>query len=194
MAAPDDFSVLPIARGPRAHVRAMVSADRDAFLAGVERSRELHADWVAPPRDAAAFDAYVAQRGPTFLGLGVFTNEGDSLVGAVNVSQIFFGLFCNAYLGYYAFTGLERRGLMGEGLDLVLHLMFERVGLHRLEANIQPGNAGSIAMVKNHGFQREGFSPGYLRIAGVWRDHERWAIRREIWSARADVTLEPSAG
>ncbi len=56
--------------------------------------------------------------------------------------------------------------------------------LHRVEANIQPGNAPSIALVKRLGFELEGMSPRYLKIGGRWRDHERYALRAETWRAR----------
>jgi [ribosomal protein S5]-alanine N-acetyltransferase len=48
-----------------------------------------------------------------------------------------------------------------------------------VEANIQPGNAPSIALVQQLGFQKEGYSPRYLMVDGDWRDHERWALRVE---------------
>ena len=53
---------------------------------------------------------------------------------------------------------------------------FRSLKLHRLEANIQPANAASIALVRACGFSKEGYSPRYLKIGGRWRDHERWAI------------------
>jgi ribosomal-protein-alanine N-acetyltransferase len=73
---------------------------------------------------------------------------------------------------------------MREGLDLALREAFSRLRLHRVEANIQPGNAASIALVSRLGFEREGFSPRYLKVRGRWRDHERWAIRAELWRQR----------
>ena len=65
---------------------------------------------------------------------------------------------------------------MTEALAAAAAFAFGELGLHRLEANIQPGNAASLALVKRVGFHKEGFSPRYLRIDGDWRDHERWAL------------------
>ncbi len=91
------------------------------------------------------------------------------------------GLLRSAYLGFYAFAGLAAQGYMTEGLSLVLDRAFDELGFHRLEANIQPGNLASSALVSRLGFRKEGFSPRYLMIDGVWRDHDRWAILSDEW-------------
>jgi ribosomal-protein-alanine N-acetyltransferase len=70
---------------------------------------------------------------------------------------------------------------MREGIQLVLRNAFLTLRLHRVEANIQPGNRASIALARGAGFRREGFSPRYLKIGGRWRDHERWALLADEW-------------
>jgi len=114
---------------------------------------------------------------PENCALLVCERESNRIVGVINITNIVLGVFRSGYLGFYAFAGFERRGLMYEGLRTAVRYAFDKLKLHRLEANIQPGNAASIALVKSCGFSKEGYSPRYLKIAGRWRDHERWAIR-----------------
>jgi ribosomal-protein-alanine N-acetyltransferase len=68
---------------------------------------------------------------------------------------------------------------MTDGISLVLDLAFHRIGLHRVEANVQPGNHASKKVLMRVGFRLEGLSPRFLNIGGEWKDHERWAICSE---------------
>lgn len=161
---------------------------RSEFLSAVARSRDLHGLWVSPPATPEAFEAYVEllTTSPTQVGYWIRT-EGDELAGVVHISEIVRGAFCSAYLGYYAFVPHAGRGYMTRGLSAVVSDAFGPRRLHRLEANIQPGNEASRQLVRRLGFRLEGFSPRYLRIAGEWRDHERWAITAEEWEAERRV-------
>ncbi len=107
-----------------------------------------------------------------------------AIIGSIILSQILRGRLQSAYLGYHIGASYARHGYMTEALQLALREAFTRLNLHRLEANIQPGNAASLALVKHAGFTREGYSRRYLKIAGRWRDHERWAILAEDWRAQ----------
>ena len=151
--------------------------DESDFLAAVSRSRKLHAPWVSPPAAPEAFESLAGRsRGPLHYGYTVWREDTGELAGFVNITNIVRGVFQSAYLGYYAFAGHEGQGLMRAGLRLALREAFGELKLHRLEANIQPGNVASTALAKSCGFRQEGFSPRYLKIRGRWRDHQRWAI------------------
>ena len=80
------------------------------------------------------------------------------------------------------------------GMQLVLRHAFQTLRLHRVEANIQPGNHASITLARRAGFHREGYSPRYLKIGGRWRDHERWALLAEDWKAILDFADQQLRG
>jgi ribosomal-protein-alanine N-acetyltransferase len=102
-------------------------------------------------------------------------------MGVCNLFQIFLGNLKSAFIGYWIGSKFAGQGYMTEALDLLLSYAFEILRLHRVEANIQPENDHSKALVARIGFRLEGFSPRYLKVAGRWKDHERWAIRHEEW-------------
>ena len=166
----------------RIFIRPGTLSDEETFLSAVDQSRSLHHPWVQPPNTPSAFREYLGKRGvPRGAAFFVWLEKPAGLVGVVNLDEIVRGCFHSAYLGYYAFAPYAGRGLMQKGLSLVITHAFRRLKLHRLEANIQPGNSASKALVKKLGFRREGFSRRYLKINGRWRDHERWAILSEDW-------------
>jgi len=170
----------------RVYLRAPDNSDRAEFIALMRASRAFHRPWATAPTDDEAFDAYVADsRRPDFQAMLVCRRQDGAILGFFNLSHITRGSLQSAYLGYAIGSAYAHQGYMREGIDLVLREAFLNLHLHRIEANIQPGNHASIALARGAGFSREGFSPRYLKIGGRWRDHERWAVLAEDWRARA---------
>jgi [ribosomal protein S5]-alanine N-acetyltransferase len=152
-------------------------ADRREFIELVESSVDLHRPWTFPPADAASYRRLLERnRADNFFALLARRSDDDAIVGLFEFSEVVHGSFQNAYLGYWVGAPFAGHGYMAEGMRLALRFAFTELKLHRVEANIQPGNKRSLALAKRAGFRREGFSPRYLKIGGRWRDHERWAI------------------
>ena len=159
--------------------------DEPAFLEAARRSQSFLRRWASPPSTSAAYRAYIQRLAtPAHEGRLVVLRTSGELVGVINVNEIVRGSFQSAYLGYYAFVPHVGHGYMTEGLALTLRWVFGSLRLHRVEANIQPANEASRALVQRLGFRCEGLSPRYLKIAGRWRDHERWALTVEDWRGR----------
>jgi ribosomal-protein-alanine N-acetyltransferase len=177
----------------RVFLRPPRRSDRDEFLSLMRASRSFHRPWATAPTDDQRFTAYLADaRRPDFDAMLVCRLEDLAIVGFFNLSQIARGPMQSAYLGYAVGKRFAGQGYMRDGMELVLRHAFLTLRLHRVEANIQPGNEASIGLAQGAGFRREGFSPRYLKIGGRWRDHERWAILAEDWRARAAGRREAS--
>lgn len=150
------------------------------FIAATRRSRRFFAGFVRPPSSREHYREYVKRcRTAGCEGRLVVSRESNELLGVVNVNEIIRRSFQSGILGYYAFSPHGGRGYMREALDALLTQAFGKFSLHRVEANIQPQNQKSIALVQSLGFRLEGFSPRYLKVAGRWCDHERWALLAE---------------
>jgi len=169
-------------RSRKVYLRHPEVADFDELLIRYRGSRELFRGLASAHFDGSAFEHLLqtanSDTNKTLLICSVATTE---IVGQLSLSQIFYRGFQNAYLGYHLFGGFTGHGYMTEAVGVVLGYAFDNVKLHRIEANVQPHNQPSIAVLRRNGFAKEGFSRRYLKINGRWRDHERWAIIVEDW-------------
>ena len=178
-------SLVNVIEGKRVCLRGPEKKDEREYLALNRRSVSFNRGLASPPTEPEQFAAFLER---SFLDTTacffICRRTDGAILGSIALSQIFRGGFQNAYLGYHIGAEFAQQGYMTEAIALLLHYAFTQLKLHRLEANIQPGNLASIALVKRAGFVQEGFSRRYLKINGRWRDHERWAILAEDWSHR----------
>jgi ribosomal-protein-alanine N-acetyltransferase len=172
--------------GNRVYLRPPQVRDAAAFIAAAQASRRLHGRWTQAPATRERFAALVKRYAPrtegaNHAGFLILRRDDHALVGVLNFSEIVRGAFQSTYLGYYAFTPHAGQGLMSEGMALGLDVAFRQLKLHRVEVNIQPTNTRSVALAERVGFTREGYSRRYVKIAGRWRDHVRYAMLAEDW-------------
>ncbi|MFC8128297.1 GNAT family N-acetyltransferase [Streptomyces sp. NPDC057302] len=168
-------------KGPRVAVRRLRRTDFEELAVLRRESAEMLHRWLgARELTAEAFERSLERfEQPTHEGFVVCRHDTGAIVGGININNILGGSLQSGSLGYTSYASTTGRGYLTEGLGLVIEFAFDELGLHRLEANIQPDNTPSLRLVKRLGFEREGLSPAFQFINGEWRDHERWAITAE---------------
>ncbi|GAA6526467.1 GNAT family N-acetyltransferase [Intrasporangium sp. DVR] len=180
-------------RGDRVEVRPPSTADEAGYAAAVKRSAQRLSEFAVP--DPNNLPAIIANQSATYRTFMVHALEPEGeydLVGRANVANVVRGSFNSATIGYDAYDPYVGKGLFAEGLQLVLDLVFadepQGMGLHRIEANIQPSNVRSAGLVRSLGFIHEGFSRDFLHLPGhdgrrAWRDHDRYTMLASAWPA-----------
>jgi [ribosomal protein S5]-alanine N-acetyltransferase len=156
------------------------------------RCRETHAPWdpirpddywelpvVAERLRAQLLEAELDRSLCTYLSA---TSAPGRVIGALNLRNIVRGDSMSCVIGYGLAPEAVGRGFMSEAVNRIVAVGFGELGLHRIEINIVPRNARSIAVAERCGFHREGLSPRYLKIAGKWEDHVRYAKLNEMES------------
>lgn len=165
------------ADGFRTRIEHPQAADEEAFLKAMRDSIGLHYPWVSAPKDHTGWQRYMDRlQQVNETGFLVKTLQDGAICGVINLNVITYEALCSAYVSYFGVVGQAEKGYMKEGMLQVIRHAFDELGLHRLEANIQPGNLASVGLARSTGFEYEGYSPRFLKINGVWCDHERWAV------------------
>lgn len=174
-----------VALAANSYLRKPVEGDSPEFVGRIIASRAHLEPFVYGPVDGGQFRSWIARgnRADTELFL-VCRRDDDAIAGFVNLNVISRGALMSCAAGWAALVPYAGAGHMTEGLGLALEIAFTQLGLHRVEANIQPNNERSRELAVRCGFRMEGFSPRYLRVGDLWRDHERWAILDDEWRLR----------
>jgi ribosomal-protein-alanine N-acetyltransferase len=161
--------------------------DEATFISTMQNSSDFHFPFITAPKTFEEFQRYLSKSKEDSEKYYIAWNSNKKIIGIFNISGIFHGVFKSAYLGYYSSVDFAGKGFMSQALKLVLKEIFTSLDLHRIEANIQPANTASIYLATRNGFLKEGFSPRYLKINGIWQDHFRFALTLEDWLANLKI-------
>ena len=171
---------LPSIVGEGVVLRTPQMTDYNDWAALRERSREFltpwEPTWPADDLSRSAFRRRIRRyaedlrtdQGYAFL---IIRNSDDAIVGGLTLANIRRGVAQAGSLGYWMGRPFVRRGYMTAAVRAVIPFAFGALRLHRLEAACIPSNAGSIRLLENTGFVREGYAREYLCINGIWQDH-----------------------
>ena len=123
---------------------------------------------------------YTLTKNGSALRLHLFVKDSPGkLIGDINFSNVIKGSFLSCHLGYKVDKEEINKGYMTEALISVIPFVFDKMKLHRVEANVLPQNKASIRLLEKLGFENEGRAKKYLKINGKWEDHLRFALLNE---------------
>jgi ribosomal-protein-alanine N-acetyltransferase len=111
-------------------------------------------------------------------------DDPGHIIGVTNFSQIARGPFQAAILGYKIAASDEGKGLMHEALQSAIGYVFNKLRLHRIQANYIPSNVRSGRLLARLGFAIEGYAKDYLFINGAWRDHILTALTNQHFETK----------
>ena len=155
------------------------------------RLRRENAQWLGPwdaslPPEAGppatsflAMTVVMRRRARKGLSMPFVATWDGEMVGMVTVSNITWGSARMGTIGYWVAQSHAGRDITPIGVALVCDHLFTTLGLHRVEIAIRPENAASLRIVEKLGFTEIGLAPGYLHIAGSWRDHRVFQLLAE---------------
>lgn len=153
------------------------------------RCRESHlewdparpTDWWEPStvRERLVFEIGQAEQDRSLSLYVALATTPYRVIGRVGLNNIIRGALQSCSAGYGLAPESTGHGYMTEALNAAVDIAFGDLDLHRVEVSVVPRNTRSLAVARRCGFSEEGLSRRYIRIAGTWEDHVRFARIRE---------------
>ena len=107
----------------------------------------------------------------------VFEKENlNKIIGTICFRDIKKSIYDSCELGYKFDTRYWHKGYATEALMEGIHIMFDDLNLHRIEAYVMPKNTASIRLLESLYFKKEGFLRQNARIQGNWEDHYLYGL------------------
>ena len=164
----------PELRTARLHLRPLNIGDSEAYF-DIFSDAETLQYWSGEPiNNHSEAESLIRRdlefsRDGTCINWGVALPDSNRLIGKFILFQ-FSEQNRRAEVGYI----LDRRhwglGYMSEVMECMLDYAFDALELHRLEADTDPDNAASLAILEKYGFQREGLFRQRWYVGGKWLD------------------------
>jgi RimJ/RimL family protein N-acetyltransferase len=140
------------------------------------------------PRDRATVTEKVAKHAAavTLAAKGDYWQIAMEREGRV-IGDLFFTIGSTEHatgeIGWTLHPDFHGNGYVTEGARVILRLAFEEMELHRVMAQLDPRNAGSIALCKRLGMREEGFFVKDCWAKGEWTDTGVYGLLASEWAA-----------
>lgn len=180
--------MLPVLDTPRLRLRAPVDADVSALFA-IFKDPETMRYWSrlamtdVAEAEALLRDITCLAKAETLFQWGIARREDDQVIGTCTLFHIE-REHRRAELGYILRRDHWGHGFANEALTALVNHAFGTLGLHRVEADIDPRNAGSIRLVERLGFKLEGRLRENYFVADEIQDSLIYGLLAPEWKTR----------
>ena len=169
-------------------LRPMGLQDSQAFFQ-IFSDAETMRYWTGAPISEFSEAEALLQKEIDWLGSGQCINWGVALPGSntlIGKSTLFRYDEQNSHaeVGYILDRRYWGQGYMSEVMACVLNYSFDELKLHRLEADSDPRNTASLALLERFGFQREGLFRERWYVGEKWLDSVMLGLLRQDYQGR----------
>ena len=182
-----DADRLPTIPTQRLRLRALTPADVPALF-GVFGDPAVCRYWSRPALPdlaaAAALQDEIAQSfaARTLFQWGLAERDADTIVGTCTLAALS-PEHRRGELGFALAQAAWGQGYIAEALPALVAFAFDTLGLHRVEADVDPRNGRSIRALERVGFAREGYQRERYYLEGEWQDAVLYGLLQRDWAA-----------